>query len=107
MDILEPEQHSNEFTRNSLKKCFELLRINTPSLALLIQNVLMESSERFPEATVALELDEATVSQIVEKLAAIGEAAAVDNTISKAELVKIRSMLMDWMVYAQTFLEAD
>lgn len=107
MDILEPEQHSNEFTRNSLKKCFELLRINTPSLALLIQNILMESSERFPEATVALDLDETTVSQIVEKLAAIGEAAAGDDSISKTDLIKIRSILMDWMIYAQTFLGED
>jgi hypothetical protein len=103
MEIIEPEQGSNEFTRNSLEKCFELLRENSPSLAILIQNALMECDQRFPESQVSLKLDESTVNHIVAKLAEIGEATAVDTSAPKNELIKIRSILMDWMVYAQSF----
>jgi hypothetical protein len=103
MEIIEPEQGSNEFTRNSLEKCFELLRENSPSLAILIQNALMECNQRFPESQVCLQLDEITVNHIVAKLAEIGDAAAAANSAPKTELIKIRSVLMDWMVYAQSF----
>jgi hypothetical protein len=103
MEIIDPEQGSNEFTRNSLEKCFELLREDSPSLAILIQNSLMECDQRFPESQVSLRLDESTVNHIVAKLAEIGETAAVENSVPKTELVKIRSILMDWMVYAQSF----
>ena len=102
MEIIDPEQGCNEFTRNSLEKCFELLRENSPSLAILIQNALMECNQRFPESQVSLQLDEITVNHIVAKLSEIGEAAAVTNRSPKTELIKIRSVLMDWMVYAQS-----
>lgn len=105
MDSIQPAQRSNEFSRNTLEKCFELLRGSRPSLALVIQNILMESDQRFPECTVALDLDEGHVSQIVEVLAEVGEVFAGDNNVSETELIKIRSILMDWMVYAQTFLD--
>jgi hypothetical protein len=103
MEIIEHEEGSNEFTRNSLERCFELLREDSPSLAILIQNSLMECDQRFPESQVSLNLDESTVNQIVAKLAEIGEAAAIDNSAPKTELTKIRSILMNWMVYAQSF----
>jgi len=105
MDTKAPEQTGNEFTRNSLKKCFDLLRDTCPSLALVIQNVLMESSERFPESSIKLQLEASTVTEIVKKLAEIGEAAASDKATMKTELVKIRDVLMTWMVYAQNFPE--
>ena len=45
------------------------------------------------------------ITEIVKKLAEIGEAAASDKATMKTELVKIRDVLMTWMVYAQNFPE--
>jgi hypothetical protein len=67
----------------------------------------MESDQRFPECKVALDLDEDAVSQIVEVLAQIGERVASDKNSPEIELIKIRSILMDWMVYAQSFIDAE
>lgn len=103
MEIIEPEQSSNLFTRNSLGKCFECLREHSPTLAILIQNALMESNQRFPESQVALDLDESTVKEIVAKLAEVVETMTAASNVPKDQLTNARSILMEWMVYAQSF----
>ena len=97
----------NIFSRANLRLTFTLLRDPSPSLALTIQNLLIKAEHAGTidpvEDSFALDLPAETVAAIVEQLADIGVKASRDTDFSKQELTSLRCLLMDWMLYAQSF----
>ncbi len=97
----------NIFSVACLDLTFRLLRREKPQLALLIQNILEparhEHGNDFYEQQLSIELAVDKVCLIVEFLAETGEAAAHNQQQSKEELIAIRSVLLDWLLYAQSF----
>ena len=121
------ESEPNLFTRSTLAFSFRLLREDYPSLALEIQNYMMEAkldncqlesrqldnidtdyNEALSDADnydIELNLDVAEVSQIVNAISEIAERAARNEFHSKKSLISIHATLLNWLLYAQSFTQ--
>lgn len=107
-EFFDLQKDTNSFNRASLELTFKLLRPHQPTLALCIQNILTETrcinAPYDPEELISLEFEEQTVADIVDKLAEIGQSMSQDSHYSKQDLIAVRCLLMDWLIYAQSFL---
>jgi hypothetical protein len=105
-----PDHSSTTHTisRHTLELSFELLRSQRPALALLVQNIL--STQRHPAGNlpssdmIKPKLAEHQVAEIVESLAEIGQRASKTLDYEREQLIEIRCVLMDWIIYAQGFM---
>jgi hypothetical protein len=99
---------ANYFSLDCLQISFKLLRDQQPCLALVIQNCLAlprtQQNYNHQDKQVALQLELQQVSDIVTALSAIAESAASDSNHCKASLATIHQTLLDWLLYAQSFL---
>lgn len=97
------------FSLECLEFSFELLRHCHPSLALTVQNLMASYRPAHNSApqdkTIAIELDVQLVSDIVICLSEIAESAASNEEIGKEEKIKIHQSLLDWLIYAQSFMD--
>ncbi|WP_157118013.1 hypothetical protein [Oceanicoccus sagamiensis] len=100
---------ANYFSLDCLEFSFHCLREEYPSLALAVQNLLVESrlqhENNSREKLIELELDVQTVSDIVTALSEVAEHAALTEGHSKEEMIAIHQTLLDWLLYAQSFLD--
>jgi hypothetical protein len=99
---------ANYFSLDCLQITFKLLRDKQPCLALEIQNCIVEArfehSHNPQDKRVALHMGLQQVSNIVTALSAIAESAASDSSYCKASIASIHQTLLDWLLYAQSFL---
>lgn len=99
---------ANFFSIDGLEFSFHLLRDNYPTLALVIQNLLIETRLNHETNTldklIELEMDVQVVSNIVTALSDMAELAANGHVDSKEEMIAIHQTLLDWLLYAQSFL---
>ena len=109
-DFFDTQKDTNSFNRASLELTFKLLRPHQPNLALCVQNILTETrclkAPYDPEENIELELEEQAVAEIVDRLAEIGQTMSQANQYSKQDLIAVRCLLMDWLIYAQSFLSS-
>ena len=100
---------ANYFSLDCLEFSFHYLREEHPSLALTVQNLLAESRSQHSHNTqdklIPLDLEVQTVSDIVTALSEIAEEAAESEAHSKEEMIAIHQTLLDWLLYAQSFLD--
>jgi hypothetical protein len=99
----------NYFSLDCLQLSFELLRDHNPSLALLIQNEISTARQQQlindQDKLIELTMDVVSVSEIVTALSKVAELSADDNSqCSKEMMIKIHQTLLDWLLYAQSFL---
>lgn len=97
-----------QFPRETLSLSFSLLRAEHPTLALIVQNKLYEADA--PKKTKNSEylwlcLEAQQTADIITALSEIGEHAAQSSKHSQEELITIRSLLLDWLFFAQSSLE--
>ena len=99
------------FSLQTLNHSFELVRQTHPALALTIQNLTAEyhnqSLARCQDCWISINLDVNTVSEIVCALSATAERAAADTRESMENRIAIHQTLLDWLMYAQSFLDDD
>ena len=99
---------TNFFSIECLELTFTLLRKDHPSLALVIQNALTEARRKSLTGPYGqlIELHETAprVKDIISALAAITETAANSQHRDKKHIVVIHQALLDWLLYAQSFL---
>jgi hypothetical protein len=99
---------TNAFSRANLELAFKLLRPCQPTLAILLQNALTlahcPNTPHNPDEESILNFDEETVAAIVDQLAEIGHAMSANTRYSQQDLIAIRCLLMDWLIYAQSFM---
>lgn len=88
------------FSRQCLQDSFQLLRDSRPALALQIQNCLVNDTDE--EGFIAICFDTDTVVEIVDTLAELADMIAEDHSFDESELIAVRSVLMAWLVYAQS-----
>ena len=108
-----PEKSSvdkvTQLTVDCLGFSFLLLRKIRPSLALTIQNLIAESRHYGDINTgaklITLNLDSQVVSDIVIVLSDVADQAASNNGCNKEQMVAIHQTLLDWLLYAQSFLD--
>ncbi len=100
---------SNYFSLHCLEFSFNLLREHYPALALAIQNLTAQARQNHicnsEDKLLALDLDVQLVSDIVSALSDIAEQAANCNTGDKDKMIAIHQTLLDWLLYAQSFLK--
>jgi len=110
-DFYDLQKDTNSFNRASLELTFKLLRTHQPKLALCIQNILTETrcfnTPYDPEELIPLAFEDHAVAEIVDKLAEIGQSMSHDPHYSKQDLIAVRCLLMDWLIYAQSFLSSS
>ena len=99
---------ANYFSLDCLEFSFHCLREEHPTLALTVQNLLAETrvmhTNNTQEKLIPLELDVQIVSDIVTALSEIAEHAALCEVHTKEERIAIHQTLLDWLLYAQSFL---
>ncbi|MEH6557136.1 MAG: hypothetical protein V7459_14340 [Oceanicoccus sp.] len=104
-----PVDNATQLTVDCLEFSFLLLREIRPSLALIIQNLLAESRHYGDVNTgaklITLNLDSQIVSDIVTALSGVAEHAASNDGSNKEQMVAIHQTLLDWLLYAQSFLD--
>jgi hypothetical protein len=96
------------FKQSSLQQTFYLLRQGHPSLALAVQNIIAHSKlsllpEQHDEA-IEMSLEAEMVSDIICSLSDIGDQACHSDNQSEQQLITLRTVLLEWLVYAQQFL---
>ena len=99
-----PLEICKRFPVESIDLSFQLLRERFPSLSLILQNQLFiakHQPENIDEGETLLKLKIEEAASIIVAISGIGEAVAEDNNASKEQLILVRSLLMDWMIYAQ------
>ncbi len=98
---------ANCFSLDCLEFSFQLLREEHPSLALIVQNLLAENrTQHSPQdKLIPLSLDVHRVSEIVTALSEVAEQVAQNEEHSKEEMIAIHQTLLDWLLYAQSFLD--
>lgn len=93
------------FNRGTLELTFRMLRRKRPALALLVQNALVDAYPRddYHTALTAAELplDGVAARRIVQALSAISEEMVAARQSSRADVVLIRSLLLDWLMFAR------
>jgi hypothetical protein len=93
------------FNRSTLELTYKMLRKKRPSLALLIQNVLVTAYPRDDYHTgltaAELPLDADVARQIVHALSSLSDDMVAAGQTNRAELVLIRSLLLDWLMFAR------
>lgn len=98
----------NYFSFECLQLSFQLLRDHSPSLALLIQNEISSARQQQlindQDKLIELSMDVLQVSDIVSALSDVAEMAADEKQCSKETMIKIHQTLLDWLLYAQSFL---
>ncbi len=105
------ESEPNIFSLPALRFCFQLLRDDHPSLALELQNLMMEAKqgrddvEDCEDYDIELNLDVKEVTYIVSAISEIAEKAAHNEFHSKKNLIAIHATLLEWMLYAQSFTQ--
>ena len=101
---------SNYFSLCCLEFSFQLLREQHPTLALAIQNLTAEARLKqlanSDDKLLALDLDVQLVSDIVSALSDIAEHAAGSDEHDRDTMIAIHQTLLNWLLYAQTFLDA-
>ena len=97
------------FSQDCLEFSFHCLREEHPSLALIVQNLLAESraehQHNMQDKLIPLELDVHIISDIVTALSEVAQQAAQSDEHSKQEMITIHQTLLDWLLYAQSFLD--
>ncbi len=100
---------ANYFSLDCLEFSFHCLREEHPSLALIVQNLLAETRTHHcnnsRDKLIQLELDVQAVSDIVTALSEVAEHAAQSEEHGKEEMIAIHQTLLDWLLYAQSFLD--
>ncbi|MEE8057298.1 MAG: hypothetical protein V3T17_05615 [Pseudomonadales bacterium] len=98
----------NYFSLGCLEFSFHLLRSQHPTLALAVQNLIAKARlnpiNNSREKVLLIKLEVQLVSNIVSALSNIAELVANTNDRNKEEKVAIHQVLLDWLLYAQTFL---
>ena len=103
-----PRTKTHHFDPQFLRQTFTLLRYEYPSLALIVQNLITSTQQSAPDSRstqlIAINLEARTVSEIINGLSEIGDRACEDESYSKDNLIEIRAVLLEWLLYAQQFL---
>jgi hypothetical protein len=93
------------FNRSTLELTCKMLRKKRPALALRVQNVLVIAYPRDDYHTgltaAELPLDADVARQIVHALSALSDEMVAAGQTNRAELVLIRSLLLDWLMFAR------
>lgn len=101
----------NYFSLNGLESSFELLREHHPALALRVQNLIAEARidhhQCSEEKQLPLDMNVSDVSAIVTALASIAEQSANSALDGEDTMISIHQTLLDWLLYAQSFLPED
>ncbi len=101
----------NYFSLDCLELSFQLLREQHPGLALNCQNLLADARQQHHYASqdklIPLEFDVLTVSQIVTALSETVDSSVNDGLLSKDEMIAVHQTLLNWLMYAQSFLERE
>ncbi|WP_101759385.1 hypothetical protein [Oceanicoccus sp. KOV_DT_Chl] len=99
---------ANYFSLDCLELSFQLLRDNHPATALRIQNLIAEQRlqhiNNAQDKLIALDLDVYEVSDIVSIIAQQAEIIATQENKTKTEMIIVHQTLLDWLLYAQSFL---
>lgn len=100
-----PEHYRDLFNRSTLELTCKMLRKKRPSLALRVQNALVVAYPRNDYhtglAATELPLSAEVARQIVQALSALSDEMVATGQANRAELVLIRSLLLDWLMFAR------
>jgi hypothetical protein len=100
-----PEDYRDLFNRSTLELTCKMLRKKRPSLALLVQNALVIAYPRNDYhtglAASELPLSVQVAHQIVQALSALSDEMVATGQANRSELVLIRSLLLDWLMFAR------
>lgn len=98
-----PDQYRDLFNRGTLELTCKMLRKRRPSLALRVQNVLVVAYSRDDYHTgltaTELPMDATVARQIVQALSSLSDEMVAARETNRAELVLIRSLLLDWLMF--------
>lgn len=101
----------NYFSLDGLEFSFELLREHHPALALCVQNLIAEARIQHQhcreEKQFPLDMSVSDVSAIVTALASIAEQSANSALDGEDTMIAIHQILLDWLLYAQSFIPDD
>jgi len=93
------------YNRGTLELTCKLLRKQRPALALQVQNVLFLAYPRHDYHTgltaAELPLDVEVGRQIVQALSTLSDKLVAARQTQRAELVLIRSLLLDWLMFVR------
>lgn len=99
------EQFRDLFNRGTLELTCKMLRKRRPSLALRVQNVLVLAYPRDDYHTGLsareLPIDASVARQIVQALSSLSDEMVATRQSSRADLVLIRSLLLDWLMFVR------
>jgi len=108
-------QQPNVFNRGALELTFRLLRRIKPTLALQVQNLLAAPPLPKPsEIANSIHTDQFQIDppaevtrSIVETLSELAMSEAHSDNTDTGRLVMIRTLLIDWLQLAKTYLDDD
>ena len=104
------DQINKRFPKETLELSFKHLREPYPALALLLQNQLVRATQKHktnPENDLPLALTTQEASEIIVTLSMIAEKRADNDHSSKEQLIELRSLLLDWLIYAQSHINSE
>jgi hypothetical protein len=100
-----PEYYRDFFNRGTLELTFKVLRNKFPTLALRVQNVIVSAYPRGDYHTgitaAELPLNAESAAKIVQALSALSDQLVVSGHSQRADVVMIRSLLLDWLMFAR------
>lgn len=99
-----PDRHRDLFSRATLELTFRMLRQPRPSLALALRNALVEHPPARQGGAYTIEelpLSAERIDAIVEALRGLSNDSHYRAGSSKAEVVLVRSLLLDWIMIAR------
>jgi len=105
------EQFRDLFNRGTLELTCKMLRKRNPSLALCVQNVLVIAYPRddYHTGLTASELpiDADVARRIVQALSSLSDEMVAARQNNRADLVLIRSLLLDWLMFVREQQDKD
>lgn len=99
------ELYRDFFNRGTLELTFKVLRHKYPALALQVQNIIVSAYARGDYHTgitaAELPLNADGAAKIVQALSALSEQLVIAGHTQRGDLVMIRSLLLDWLMFAR------
>lgn len=99
------EYYRDFFNRGTLELTFKVLRDKFPALALRVRNIIVSSyppGDYHTGISVAeLPLNADGAARIVQALSQLSEQLAVSGPAQRTDLTMIRSLLLDWLMFAR------
>ncbi|HSB95211.1 MAG TPA: hypothetical protein VLC91_02110 [Spongiibacteraceae bacterium] len=105
MAVAEMPEYQDFFNRGTLELTFKVLRKKFPALALRVQNIIVSTYPRGDYHTgitaEELPLNADGAAKIVQALSALSNELAVSGQTQRVDLAMIRSLLLDWLMFAR------